>query len=1373
MLNAAPIGGNVTSGNANISQSGNTTNINQSTNKASINWQNFSIGANETVNFNQPSSNSVTLNKVVGTSNSLIQGAMNANGQVILVNPNGVVFTEGSQVNVGGIVATTKNITDQDFQNGNYKFEGNSNASILNKGTIKTKNGGYVALVADQVKNEGRIEATLGRIELASGNKFTINLNNDSLVKLTIDEGTLNSLVENKGIIKADGGKIYLTTQAVDSILDGVVNNTGIIEAQSLSSNENGEVVLFAHGGTAEIGGEIKAEGGFVETSGKEFKIQQGATVKAKNWLIDPVNITIDSTLAGTISAALAGGDVTITTAGSNTPSTTSGESGTAGDITVNSAISWVSDKDLTLHADRNININADITATGASAKLTLEYGQAGGPSSDTADYNLARNVKINLHSGQNFSTKKQTATPVDYMVINSATDLQNINSTLSGNFALGSDVDLSSISNWTPIGSSATKFTGSFDGLGHTLDHLTINTTTPNTGFFGYIDLSAKVQNIGITNGSVQSTFGNVGGLVGANEGTIKNSNYSGSVQTGMSEVGGLVGSNDGTILKSFAIANVISTSINGSAANAGGLVGANNNYASIIDSYAIATVTGSSSNNGVGGLVGFAGYNSTISTSYSSGSVTGGEYIGGLVGNMYEAFVIDAYTTSTVLSNGNTANSIAGGLIGFNDGASNIVNAYATGSVSGNNNVLLGGFIGSTTGSQTVSGGYWDTTTTGLADAVSTVSAIVTGVTGLTNANAYTQANYNGFDFNSNGFWFSVDGYTRPFLRMEASNVITNAHELQLMSMNLGNSYKLANDINLAPSLTNKSEMWKDNRVSVDFVNYKGSFVPVGDNSTKFTGTFDGQSHIVDNLYIYRPTTSYVGLFGATQGAIIGAIGLANINISGQDTTGGLVGGALDYTEISNAYTTGVISGRSTVGGLVGNNNTSTIDYSYSTVDVTATGNAAGGLVGMNKSYFDGYVNESYAIGDVTSTALQVGGLVGYNWGNIYDSYATGDVTGSDQVGGLAGRNYGTNLSSGEIYNSYSTGIISSAGSSTGGLVGLLYATSTGYSAVENSFWDTQTSGKLTSDGGTGKTTAELKNIGTLLGTTPSWDIVADSSLSNVYPQLRWVTNGLSSGSSVWVIGKGNVNYSVSGGTTNYGIGFTLPTPSFTGGTPTGATTVKVYDSSNNDVTAQAIAGTLPVGTYTVKTLLTDSNYDIANSGNTTGTLVILAANSGNTPSEPTVSQTQTERKIDDIITNIVNNAVRNNVPVTTITQPKADTQNGFERKVSSTLVNNTPTLGTTKSLGNSGLGLNEVIRSVNSNANTISKDTKLTVVGETGGEAKITTVELQDLVAKSGGGELRVALSPDSFIELVNGGVTLPAGVSQEFYVVEDKK
>jgi filamentous hemagglutinin family protein len=275
MTFASPTGGSVTSGSATINQSGSTTTINQSSNKASINWQSFNIAPSETVNFVQPSASSVTLNRVVGASSSLIQGAMNANGQVILVNPNGVVFTQGSSVNVGGLVATTKNITDANFQAGNYTFEGNSDASILNMGTIHAANGGYVAMMAKTVQNQGTITANLGHIELAGGNKFTLNLNGNSLLNLTIDEGTLNTLVENGGLIKADGGVIHLTTKALDSILSGMVNNTGVIEAQSLN-NQNGEIILFAHGGTANVGGTLKAEGGFIETSGQEFAIQIG-----------------------------------------------------------------------------------------------------------------------------------------------------------------------------------------------------------------------------------------------------------------------------------------------------------------------------------------------------------------------------------------------------------------------------------------------------------------------------------------------------------------------------------------------------------------------------------------------------------------------------------------------------------------------------------------------------------------------------------------------------------------------------------------------------------------------------------------------------------------------------------------------------------------------------------------------------------------------------------------------------------------------------------------------------------------------------------------------------------------------------------------
>jgi len=119
---AAPTGGSVTSGTASIDQSGAVTNINQSSNRATINWQGFSVGQGETVNFNQPSASSITLNRVIGNEQSFIQGAVNANGQVFIINSNGVLFAPGSQVNTGGLVASTLDITDADFQAGRYAF---------------------------------------------------------------------------------------------------------------------------------------------------------------------------------------------------------------------------------------------------------------------------------------------------------------------------------------------------------------------------------------------------------------------------------------------------------------------------------------------------------------------------------------------------------------------------------------------------------------------------------------------------------------------------------------------------------------------------------------------------------------------------------------------------------------------------------------------------------------------------------------------------------------------------------------------------------------------------------------------------------------------------------------------------------------------------------------------------------------------------------------------------------------------------------------------------------------------------------------------------------------------------------------------------
>lgn len=358
---AAPTGGQVTTGSASITQSGSVTTINQSTNKASINWNSFSIAPSETVNFVQPSAQSVTLNRVVGATSSLIQGAMNANGQVFLLNPNGVLFANGSQINVGGLVASTLNITDANFQAGKYIFEGNSQNSIINMGTITTAQGGYVAMMGKHVANEGTIVATMGNVQMASGEKISLNLNGNSLVKLTIDKGTLNALVENKGLIKADGGQVYLTTQALNTILDGMVNNTGVIEAQTLN-DVTGKVVLFSHGGTANISGTIDASapaggnGGFIETSGEKVKIASGTkiTTKASNgksgtWLIDPHDFVISSS----------GGDITGATLSTNLQNN------------ANVLIESANGSDLSGHADGRIYIN-DLINPILSAETTL-----------------------------------------------------------------------------------------------------------------------------------------------------------------------------------------------------------------------------------------------------------------------------------------------------------------------------------------------------------------------------------------------------------------------------------------------------------------------------------------------------------------------------------------------------------------------------------------------------------------------------------------------------------------------------------------------------------------------------------------------------------------------------------------------------------------------------------------------------------------------------------------------------------------------------------------------------------------------------------------------------------------------------------------
>ncbi|MHB8911597.1 MAG: two-partner secretion domain-containing protein, partial [Lysobacter sp.] len=383
---ATPVGGVVTAGEATIKTGVNTI-ITQSTSNVVINWQSFGIGTGQTVQFVQPGSSSVALNRVLGADPSVILGNLSSNGKVFLLNPNGILFGNGSSVNVGGLVASTMSITDANFMAGNYAFTGAGTGSIVNQGSINAADGGYVALMGRNVSNRGVISARLGSVALAAGEAVTLDVAGDGMLNVSVSQGAVNALAENGGLIRADGGRVLLTAQAAGSLLHTVVNNTGVIQAQTIE-NRNGTILLLGdmQTGSVNVGGTLDASapsggnGGFVETSAAHVNVRDGVLVstaaaqgKTGEWLIDPMDFIIGSAPGNNISGATLSGqlvtnNITISTAGAGTQN---------GDIFVNDAVSWTASggpTTLTLNADRNVDINAPITAT--NGNLAVCCGQ-------------------------------------------------------------------------------------------------------------------------------------------------------------------------------------------------------------------------------------------------------------------------------------------------------------------------------------------------------------------------------------------------------------------------------------------------------------------------------------------------------------------------------------------------------------------------------------------------------------------------------------------------------------------------------------------------------------------------------------------------------------------------------------------------------------------------------------------------------------------------------------------------------------------------------------------------------------------------------------------------------------------------------------
>jgi filamentous hemagglutinin family protein len=424
---ANPTGAQVVNGQVSILQNGNLLQITNSPNSI-INWQSFSIGANEITRFVQQSQSSAVLNRVTGSAGaidpSVILGALQSNGRVFLVNPSGILFGAGAQVDVAGLVATSLNLSNSDFLSGKLKFTDGANAgSVVNQGNITTGAGGEVYLVGNAVSNNGIITSPNGDVVLAAGN--SVELVNPGTPNLRVEVVAADNQATNLGQIVAESGRIGIyaglvsnsgTVRADSAVAEGgrillkatknvTLESTSILDA---SGNGGGTIEVLAdkkNGGTVNIDGKLDASapvsgnGGFIETSAERVKVADSAVIrtaassgKSGMWLVDPVNWTI-ATYGGDISgaavsSALYGGDVTYTA---------------DNDIFVQDNISWSSGYSLTLTAGNNVNVsnasiignsgsgNVNVTAAGGDIVLSSATIDTGG----NVSFAAGRDIKL------------------------------------------------------------------------------------------------------------------------------------------------------------------------------------------------------------------------------------------------------------------------------------------------------------------------------------------------------------------------------------------------------------------------------------------------------------------------------------------------------------------------------------------------------------------------------------------------------------------------------------------------------------------------------------------------------------------------------------------------------------------------------------------------------------------------------------------------------------------------------------------------------------------------------------------------------------------------------------------------------------------
>ena len=286
--------------------------ITQTTARGVINWTDLSVTAGSSLIFNQPSKDAITLNRVIGLGGDItptkIDGTLSANGQVWILNPTGVLIGSTGVVNVGGLLASTLDLTEQAFDVANetktdFSLTGTSTASVVNNGSITAANSGYAVLAGSRVENKGLIQANLGTVALGSGQALTMSFSGDKLISFlvptasgvatgssigagSVDLGIMN---DSTGKLIADGGRVLVTAGVAANTAAGTINVKGLVQARS-ASNQNGEIVLDAGlDGSVVVEGKLDANGlssgergGTINVTGQSVSIKSDGSLLAR-----------------------------------------------------------------------------------------------------------------------------------------------------------------------------------------------------------------------------------------------------------------------------------------------------------------------------------------------------------------------------------------------------------------------------------------------------------------------------------------------------------------------------------------------------------------------------------------------------------------------------------------------------------------------------------------------------------------------------------------------------------------------------------------------------------------------------------------------------------------------------------------------------------------------------------------------------------------------------------------------------------------------------------------------------------------------------------------------------------------------------------